>query len=132
MQAAQKFQRFERIWNLAFEAIKGVDSEFAERFTALAVTHSFQGSPHIDKQNIGPFYGLSVGDFKEGEGGIRVEYNARVVAEMNTKNRLGRVDGRYPHWVAPYAEGSERFSLIFYQTEGQPKPDNGAVPGARI
>eukprot|EP00277_Geminigera_cryophila_P036293 CAMPEP_0173090492 /NCGR_PEP_ID=MMETSP1102-20130122/26948_1 /TAXON_ID=49646 /ORGANISM="Geminigera sp., Strain Caron Lab Isolate" /LENGTH=32 /DNA_ID= /DNA_START= /DNA_END= /DNA_ORIENTATION= len=25
-----------------------------------------------------------------------------TVAQVNTKNRLGKVDGRYPHWVAPY------------------------------
>ena len=34
--------------------------------------------------------------------------------------RCLQVDGRYPHWVAPHAEGSERYSLIFYQTEGAP------------
>ena len=41
----------------------------------------------------------------------------RMVAEMNTKNRLGRVDGRYPHWVGNYdVEKEERFSLIYYDT----------------
>jgi hypothetical protein len=118
--AAEKFARHEKLWDLATRAVRAVDPEFAERFTALAVTHGFVGSPHIDKQNIGPFYGLSMGDFPEGQGGIRVECNARVVAEMNTRNRLGKVDGRYPHWVAPYDEGAERYSLIFYQTEGEP------------
>jgi ribosomal protein S18 acetylase RimI-like enzyme len=105
---------------------------FAESFTALAVTHGFQGSPHIDKQNIGPFFALSVGDFADGQGGIMVECDARVVAEINTKNRLGKVDGRYPHWVAPYEKGAERYSLIFYQTEGQPVKDVGAVPGINV
>jgi hypothetical protein len=28
-------------------------------------------------------------------------------------------DGRYPHWVAPYCEDCERYSLIFYQTKGE-------------
>ena len=38
-----------------------VDPAFAERFTALAVTHKFVGSPHIDTlNNVGPFYGLSL------------------------------------------------------------------------
>ena len=45
-----------------------------------------------------------------------VECSARVVAHVNTKNRLGRVDGRYPHWVAPYDERKDRYSLIFYLT----------------
>ena len=50
-------------------AIREVDVEFADAFTALAVTYGFQGSPHIDKQNIGPFYGLALGRFKEGQAG---------------------------------------------------------------
>lgn len=37
------------------------------------VTHRFVGSPHIDTSNIGPFYGLAIGDFPDGTGGIRVE-----------------------------------------------------------
>lgn len=106
----------------------------------------------VAAQNIGPFYGLAVGDFPDGQGGGRVECGARVVAEVDTKNRLGKVDGRFPvgaplrrsplapspppchrrcpgvrrpgvqHWVSPYLAGSERFSLIYYQTEGEPYP----------
>jgi hypothetical protein len=38
---------------------------------------------------------------------------------VDTANRLGKIDGRYPHWVAPYeVETEERFSLIYYQTAG--------------
>ena len=32
----------------------------------------FRGSPHIDTTNTGPFYGLSIGDFIDGTGGIQV------------------------------------------------------------
>ena len=85
--------------------MEGVDAEFAQSYTALAVTHGFTGSPHIDNQNVGPFYGLSLGDFAEGEGGVRVECSARVVAEANT--------GRY--------------SLIYYRTEGAPTELGAAV-----
>jgi len=31
------------------------------------VTRGFKGSPHIDKTNIGPFYGLAMGDFEDGD-----------------------------------------------------------------
>ena len=34
-----------------------------------------------------------------------MECSARVVAVVDTKDRLGKVDGRYPHWVAPYNRG---------------------------
>ena len=33
-------------------------------------------------QNVGPFYGLSMGDFADGQGGIRVECSPRIVAEV--------------------------------------------------
>ena len=69
-----------------------------------------------DKQNCGPFYGFAMGDFPGGQGGICVEASARVVAVMNTKNRLGRVDGRYVHWVDSYDKDCERYSLIYYET----------------
>lgn len=117
--AAAKSEKFIRIWELAFAAIAEVDPEFAAEYTALAVTYGFQGSPHIDKQNCGPFYGLALGEFSEGQGGICVECNARTVAEVNTRNRLGKVDGRFPHWVAPYDADAERYSLIYYRTEGE-------------
>ena len=107
--------------------MSSVDSVFAKHYTALAVTHGFQGSPHIDRQNSGPFFGLSLGNFDEGTGGICVECSARVVACVNTKNRLAKVDGRNPHWVAPYDPQKERYSLIFYQTVGEREPVGPAV-----
>jgi hypothetical protein len=69
--------------NRAEKAMISVDPKFARTYAALAVTQGFQGSPHIDKQNIGPFYGLALGDFDEGTGGIRVECSARVVGMKN-------------------------------------------------
>jgi hypothetical protein len=111
------------IWKLAKQVMESVDEEFAEKYTALAVTHNFIGSPHIDRQNVGPFYGLSVGDFDDGTGGIMVECTARIVAHNNTKNRVAKCDGRFPHWVAPYDnENKQRFSVIFYQTMGASQP----------
>ena len=46
---------------------------------------------------------------------------------MDTRGRLGRVDGRYPHCVLPY-EG-ERFSIIYYRTAGEVTPHGPAVAG---
>jgi hypothetical protein len=43
---------------------------------------------------------------------------------------LGKVDGRFPHWVGPYDTGAERYSLIYYQTMGEPTPITTAVFGA--
>lgn len=136
--AAKKLHEFQHLWDLAKKTLAVVDAEYADSFSALAVTKNFTGSPHIDKQNTGPFYGLSLGNFDDGTGGVCVEANAFTVAHVNTKHRLGKVDGRYPHWVAPYSynrfdknatekvdEERCRYSLIFYSTKNsylQPGP----------
>ena len=125
--AAAKLTEHRRIWELANQAMASVDPQFATEYTALAVTCCFQGSPHIDKQNTAPFWGLALGDFPEGQGQIMVECSARVVAKVNTRNRLGRVDGRYPHWVAPYDSACYRYSLIYYATAGEMQPVGPAV-----
>ena len=128
--AAKKLREYQELWDLAKDTIATVDPSFAESFSALAVTKNFTGSPHIDKQNTGPFYGLALGNYDDGTGGVCVEVDAFTVAHVNTKFRLGKVDGRHPHWVAPYTynnldasdtnEEQERYrySLIFYSTTG--------------
>jgi hypothetical protein len=123
--AAIKLQQNQKLWEMAHEAMVQTDPAFAELYTALAVTSNFTGSPHIDTQNIGPFYGMSLGDFSKGGGALCVELDPVTVAAVDTRNRLGKVDGRYPHWVAPYK--GERFSLIYYQTLGTPLPMTSVV-----
>ena len=113
----KKMEGNKRLWQLALQAMTEVDSDFAKRCSEVAVTYCFTGSPHIDRQNASPFYGLSLGNFTEGTGCVAVESSPRIVAYVNTKNKLGRVDGRYPHWVTSYDDvNEERFSLIYYDT----------------
>ena len=38
---------------------------------------------------------------------------------------MGKVDGRYPHWVTPYT--GERYSVIYYRTVGEVDPMGPAV-----
>ena len=59
----------------------------------------------------------------------QVEADARTVCVVDTKNRLGKVDGRFPHWVTPWDArgGKERFSLIYYRTAGEPEPITSAA-----
>lgn len=115
---ANKFSRYESTWKLTFQLIESVDPDFAKRCSAIAITKNFVGSPHIDIENYGPFYGLSLGDFEGG--GICVEGTPLEVVEVDTRHKFGRVDGRWPHWVAPYT--GERYSVIYYQTEGPDVP----------
>jgi hypothetical protein len=51
------------VYHYAEAAMREVDSEFWDGMTAVAFTHGFVGSPHIDTENLGCFYGLSLGDF---------------------------------------------------------------------
>lgn len=125
VKAASKLRQHEGMWALARKIINEADSDFAQKYTAVAFTHNFEGSPHIDTQNIGPFYGLALGDFSAGGGALCVECSAREVAYVDTRNRLGKVDGRFPHWVAPYT--GDRYSVIYYQTMGEATAQSFAV-----
>lgn len=122
---AAKRQRFHGIWTKAMEAMEQVDPKFASQFTALAVTKNFRGSPHIDTLNVAPFYGLSLGEFTNGGGKLCVECSPTEVAEVDTRGKLAKVDGRFPHWVSDY-EGT-RYSLIYYVTSGEVVPQTTAV-----
>ena len=55
-----KLMKYKRLFDLAVETLSEVDASFASRFTALAVTKNFVGSPHIDTLNVAPFYGISL------------------------------------------------------------------------
>ena len=120
---AEKLKRFSGIWNKALEAIASIDEDFAGKFTALAVTMNFRGSPHIDTLNIAPFYGVSLGDFVGGK--LCVECSATCVAEIDTRGKFAKVDGRFCHWVSDY-EG-RRYSLIYYITHGEVVPQTTAI-----
>ena len=67
---------------------------------------------------------MALGDFSENGGALCVEFDPFNVAYVDTRGRLGKVDGRYPHWVAPYT--GNRYSLIFYNTEGVVVPQRQA------
>ena len=55
--AAAKLAANSQLWELARRAMLAVDAAYADLYTAVAFTKSFVGSPHIGKQNTGPFYG---------------------------------------------------------------------------
>lgn len=91
------------------------------RATSLAITKNFQGSPHVDARDVTWQYAASFGDFcSGGELCIESEHpgGAEVVV-LDTHNRLAKVDGRFPHWVSECEKGSRRYSVIWYQVEGQ-------------
>jgi hypothetical protein len=88
------------------------------RFSAVAVTKNFIGSPHVDRHDVTHQYALSLGSFDHKKGGqLCVESDPPGgIHVINTYHRLARVDGRYVHWVRGYGGGSDRFSLIWFST----------------
>ena len=129
-----KLNKYRAIFDKAVQAIEETDPDYAKRFTALAVTKNFMGSPHIDTLNTSAFYGLSLGDFTPHDGGkIAVECSPTLVAEVDTRGRLAKVDGRFPHWVTPYDDpagggsSGSRYSLIYYATSGDVVPQTTAI-----
>jgi hypothetical protein len=50
--------------------------------------------------------------------GVRVQV-------VDTKGRMAKVDGRFPHWVSPYT--GERYSIIWFTTDGELVPRTVAV-----
>ena len=64
IKAAAKVDTHQDMWDMAMQLLSTVDMDFSTKVTAIAFTKNFKGSCHIDTQNTGPFYGLSLGDFK--------------------------------------------------------------------
>lgn len=70
--------------------------------------------PFLPSYDLAPQYALSLGDFVGGR--LCVECGPRDVAVVDTKGRMAKVDGRFPHWVSPYV--GERYSVIWFTTDG--------------
>ena len=87
---------FREIWTLAGEAIALVDPAYAAMYTKIAVSKNFVGSPHIDTYDQAPQYAASFGNFCGGA--LMVEAAAREVVAIDTKGRMAKCDGRFPHW----------------------------------
>ena len=112
-----KHEKYKHVWDLAVSCLAQFDTEFAQGFTDMALTKNFIASPHIDKYDVDAQYAMSLGDFgKMGGGELCVEESPCSVAVINTYMRLAKMDGRFTHWVSGYS--GERFSIVFYRTEG--------------
>ena len=98
---------------LTFARARGVAADcFA--YTAIAVTRSFVGSPHIDTFDTAEQLAVALGDFEGGE--LCVESaDGDAIEVVETRGAVASVDGRRVHWARTFR--GERFSLIWYTTE---------------
>ena len=85
----------------------GVGGGCACPYDYVAVTHNFEGSPHVDSKDTAPQLAISLGDFGEG-GELCVSDDDGRTAVITTKRRVAKMDGRYVHWVRGWG-GGDRF-----------------------
>ena len=117
----KKRERHSALWLAVSNWMSLVDPTFA--YTGVALTKAFRGSPHVDTYDIDYQWAISLGDFEGGE--LCVESAPDEVSIVNTRRCAAKVDGRFPHFVAPWT--GERFSIIVFRTRGEPSPRGPAV-----
>jgi hypothetical protein len=125
--ATDAFKKRASLWSAVVDALKATDATFASRVTAMEITMNRRSSPRVDKQCIGPHYVMACGTFEANTGGVFVECDARVVAEVDVRNAVARVDGRFPCWTANYGADGRRFEVACYRTVGEPVAITTAV-----
>ena len=119
--AGNKVRERARVWSLSEEVLRTFFlEEHCPEYDSLAITSDFRGSPHVDKKDTSHQYVLALGDFEGGELCVEAGEGGEKVLAVDVKNRLGRIDGRAPHWVNGWT--GERFSLVFFRTGGTPTP----------
>ena len=98
------------------------------QYSTAHLNRDFNGVPHVDKNNVGLSWALSLGDFTGGELVCETE-DPRVLACHTTRKRPVIFDGHRPHWVLPY-EG-RRYSVILYTSRnGDLAADQHDLAGA--
>ena len=111
----QGMQKHSAIWEAAARVIESAGpAQF--KYTSLAVTANFQGSPHRDLLDQSYQFAVSLGEFGQAGGGrLCVESGADKITCIETHKRLACIDGRFTHWVDGY--DGERFSVIYYSVD---------------
>ena len=119
------------IWNLCHKLIESIQPQHYKesstttttmtttasvnkiKYTALAITKNFRGSPHIDFHDTTYQHVIALGSFTGGR--LCVESDEDEVVSIDIQNRLGRMDGRRVHWVTGFQ--GERYSVVYYSTD---------------
>ena len=107
--ARAKRERHAPLWEAVAALMRLLDPHF--EYTGVAFTKGFRGSPHVDTYDISYQWAVSLGEFEGGK--LCIEAGPGEVSVVDTRNRAAKVDGRFPHWVAPWT--GERFSVIMFK-----------------
>ena len=96
--ALAKRERHAALWSAVEAYMRLVDADF--EYTGLALSKGFRGSPHVDTYDITYQWALSLGDFEGGA--LCVESAYSEVRVVDPPGLAAKVDGRSPHWGAPW------------------------------
>jgi hypothetical protein len=99
--------KFPKLYELLKDLIALYHPDF--EYTTIQVNQGFACKKHIDKNNVGPSYSISLGDFEGGE--LEVD-DGEYIYTYESRNRFVKFNGRNEHWVLPF-EG-ERYSLVYF------------------
>jgi len=96
-------RKFPELFTLLKDLIKLWKPDFP--YTTIQVNKNVVSMPHIDKNNIGPSYGIALGDFYGGE--LVIEGSNFCI-----KNKFKKFNGTLGHWITPFS--GTRYSLIYF------------------
>jgi hypothetical protein len=96
-------KKFKVLYELLQNLIKKYD--LSSTYTTIQVNKNVMCNPHIDKNNVGPSYGIALGDFTGGN--LVVEGK-----EYCIKNKFKKFNGTKGHWITPF-QGT-RYSIIYF------------------
>ena len=109
----------DEIWNLCHDLIIQVVPDAV--YSALAITKSFVGSPHIDAHDKTFQHVIALGDFEGGRLCAEADEDGTETLAIDVLNRVGRIEGRTVHWVSAW--NGERYSVVYYSTAKEDHTD---------
>ena len=99
--------RFNKKFPILFDLLKKLIHNHNPNFeyTTIQVNKNVISMPHIDKNNVGPSFGIALGNFTGGE--LVIEGKPHDI-----KDKFLKFNGTLGHWIIPF-EGT-RYSLIYF------------------
>jgi len=106
-----------------YQALQEMMNAYAPTFeyTTIQVNKNVFCNPHVDKNNVGPSYGIALGDFTGGE--LVIEGK-----EYNIHHKFKKFNGTKGHWINPFK--GTRYSIIFFTHTF--KPPNQSLRNVKI
>lgn len=124
------YRRNKRLWETCVDLLKEMGVNFQP--SSIAISKNFKGSPHTDAKDVTFQYAASLGSGYDSQRGGQLCVESKTgerVFEVDTYNKLAKIDGRFVHWVKEYEEfeegQGERYSCIFFSVDEAQRTEVG-------